>query len=84
MVCGNPIANQNTRSRALSLARGESVRQAFTTSKVRAVQFARGRTLLQYRRHPGDQKCFSWFRPYGPEMAVFDKSFKLPDTERIR
>jgi hypothetical protein len=31
---------------------------------------------------PG-QKWFPWFRLYGPEKAVFDKSFKLPDIERI-
>jgi len=29
------------------------------------------------------QKWFPWFRLYGPEKAVFDKSFKLPDIERI-
>ncbi len=26
---------------------------------------------------------FPWFRLYGPEKAVFDKSWKLPDIERI-
>jgi hypothetical protein len=29
------------------------------------------------------QKWFPWFRLYGPEKAVFDKSFKLPDIERL-
>lgn len=29
------------------------------------------------------QKWFPWFRLYGPEKAVFDKSFRLPDIERI-
>jgi hypothetical protein len=27
------------------------------------------------------KKWFPWFRLYGPEKAVFDKSFKLPDIE---
>jgi hypothetical protein len=31
---------------------------------------------------PG-QKWFPWFRVYGPEKAIFDKSFKLPDIEMI-
>lgn len=30
-----------------------------------------------------DQKWFPWFRVYGPEKAVFDKSFKLPDIEKL-
>ena len=30
------------------------------------------------------QKWFPWFRLYGPEKAVFDKSFKLPDIERVK
>ena len=29
------------------------------------------------------QKWFPWFHLYGPEKAVFDKTFKLPDIERI-
>ena len=29
------------------------------------------------------QKWFPWSRLYGPEKAVFDKSFKLPDIERV-
>ena len=32
---------------------------------------------------PG-QKWFPWFRLYGPEKAVFDKSFKLPDIEAVK
>jgi hypothetical protein len=32
---------------------------------------------------PG-QKWFPWFRLYGPEKAVFDKSFKLPDIELVK
>jgi hypothetical protein len=31
---------------------------------------------------PG-QKWFPWFRVYGPEKAIFDKSWKLPDIEKI-
>ena len=31
---------------------------------------------------PG-QKWFPWFRVYGPEKAIFDKSWKLPDIEMI-
>ena len=30
------------------------------------------------------QKWFPWFRLYGPEKAVFDKSFKLPDIEQLK
>jgi hypothetical protein len=30
---------------------------------------------------PG-QKWFPWFRVYGPEKAIFDKSFKLPDIDK--
>lgn len=32
---------------------------------------------------PG-QKWFPWFRLYGPEKAVFDKSFKLADIEMVK
>jgi len=32
---------------------------------------------------PAGQKWFPWFRVYGPEKAIFDKSWKLPDIERI-
>jgi hypothetical protein len=31
---------------------------------------------------PG-QKWFPWFRAYGPEKAVMDKSWKLPDIEKV-
>jgi hypothetical protein len=30
------------------------------------------------------QKWFPWFRLYGPEKAVFDKSWKLPDIEGVK
>ena len=30
------------------------------------------------------QKWFPWFRVYGPEKAIFDKSWKLPDIEKVR
>ena len=30
------------------------------------------------------QKWFPWFRLYGPEKAVFDKSWTLPDIERVK
>jgi len=32
---------------------------------------------------PG-QKWFPWFRVYGPEKAIFDKSWKLPDIETVK
>ena len=32
---------------------------------------------------PAGQKWFPWFRLYGPEKAVFDKSWKLPDIEMV-
>jgi hypothetical protein len=31
---------------------------------------------------PGE-KWFTWFRVFGPEKAVFDKSWKLPDIEMV-
>lgn len=31
---------------------------------------------------PGE-KWFQWFRVYGPEKAIFDKSWRLPDIEMI-
>ena len=30
------------------------------------------------------QKWFPWFRLYGPEKAIFDKSWKLPDIEKVK
>jgi hypothetical protein len=32
---------------------------------------------------PAGKEWFPWFRTYGPEKAVMDKSWKLPDIERI-
>jgi len=32
---------------------------------------------------PAGQKWFPWFRLYGPEKSVFDKSWKLPDIEKV-
>jgi hypothetical protein len=31
---------------------------------------------------PAGQKWFPWFRFYGPEKAIFDKLWKMPDIER--
>jgi hypothetical protein len=31
---------------------------------------------------PAGQKWFPWFRVYGPEKAILDKSWKLPDIQR--
>jgi hypothetical protein len=31
---------------------------------------------------PG-QKWFPWFRVYGPEKAILDKSWRLPDIEMV-
>ena len=31
---------------------------------------------------PG-KKWFPWFRVYGPEKAILDKSWKLPDIEQV-
>jgi hypothetical protein len=33
---------------------------------------------------PAGQKWFPWFRTYGPEKAIFDKSWKLPDIELVK
>ncbi len=30
------------------------------------------------------QKWFPWFRVYGPEKAIFDKSWRLPDIEKAK
>jgi hypothetical protein len=32
---------------------------------------------------PVGEKWFPWFRVYGPEKAIMDKSWKLPDIERV-
>jgi hypothetical protein len=32
---------------------------------------------------PG-QKWFPWFRAYGPEKAILDKTWKLPDIEKVK
>jgi hypothetical protein len=32
---------------------------------------------------PAGQKWFPWFRVYGPEQAILDKSWRLPDIERV-
>ena len=32
---------------------------------------------------PTGEKWFPWFRVYGPEKAIMDKSWKLPDIENI-
>ena len=32
---------------------------------------------------PPEKDWYPWFRFYGPEKAIFDKSWKLPDIERI-
>jgi hypothetical protein len=32
---------------------------------------------------PPGKKWYPWFRFYGPEKAIFDKSWRLPDIERI-
>ena len=41
-----------------------------------------GQTSNWLYTQPG-QKWFPWFRVYGPEKAIFDKSWKLPDIEMI-
>jgi hypothetical protein len=33
---------------------------------------------------PAGQAWFPWFRVYGPEKAIMDRSWKLPDLERIK
>jgi hypothetical protein len=32
---------------------------------------------------PAGQEWFPWFRVYGPEKAIFDKSWRLPDIEKV-
>ena len=32
---------------------------------------------------PAGEKWFPWFRVYGPEKAIMDKSWRLPDIERV-
>jgi len=31
-----------------------------------------------------DKKWFPWFRVYGPEKAIMDKSWKLPDIDLVK
>jgi hypothetical protein len=33
---------------------------------------------------PAGTSWFPWFRFYGPEKAVFDKSWKMPDIEKVQ
>ena len=33
---------------------------------------------------PAGEKWFPWFRVYGPEKAIMDKSWKLPDIEQVK
>ncbi len=33
---------------------------------------------------PAGQKWFPWFRFYGPEKAIFDKVWKMPDIELVK
>jgi hypothetical protein len=33
---------------------------------------------------PAGEVWFAWFRFYGPEKAVFDKSWKMPDIEQVK
>jgi len=33
-------------------------------------------------RSPPGKKWYPWFRFYGPQKGIFDKSWKLPDIER--
>ena len=30
------------------------------------------------------RSCFPWFRSYGPDKALFDESWKLPDFEILK
>jgi hypothetical protein len=32
---------------------------------------------------PAGEKWFPWFRVYGPKKAIMDKSWRLPDLEKI-
>ena len=32
---------------------------------------------------PAGEKWFPWFRVYGPEKAIMDKTWKLPDIEKV-
>jgi hypothetical protein len=33
---------------------------------------------------PAGKAWFPWFRFYGPEKALFDKVWKLPDIEKVK
>ena len=33
---------------------------------------------------PEGKGWFPWFRFYGPEKALFDKSWKMPDIEQVK
>jgi hypothetical protein len=38
---------------------------------------------MNHMKTVGDDGWFVYFRLYAPEQAFFDKTFKLPDFERI-
>jgi hypothetical protein len=33
---------------------------------------------------PSGKSWFPWFRFYGPEKALFDKSWRMPDIEKVK
>jgi hypothetical protein len=39
---------------------------------------------LNWIESPTGKSWFPWFRFYGPEKALFDKSWKMPDIEKVK
>jgi len=35
-------------------------------------------------RTPAGKSWFTWFRFYGPEKALFDENWRMPDIERTK
>jgi hypothetical protein len=51
--------------------------------KFRALVIAAAGEESNWLYTPEGKLWFPWFRLYGLEKAVFDKSWKLPDIEKI-
>jgi hypothetical protein len=47
----------------------------------RETEYLQGRANWLYT--PAGKGWWPWFRLYGPEQVFFDKTWKLPDIERV-
>ena len=42
------------------------------------------RSGIELDLHPAEKSWFPWFRFYGPDKALFDKSWTMPDIEMVK